>query len=86
MTAPEMRTPGGNLADAEENTQSEASVPPADTACNAKLTECLIDSLEASGFAVRRLDGGGFLVVCTSHSRHCPDVRALAGFARQVGS
>lgn len=37
------------------------------------------------GFAVHELAGGGFLVCRWNLSKHCPDLGALAGFAKQVG-
>ena len=38
-----------------------------------------------AGHEVHELADGGFLVTKWGHSRYCPDLHALAGFARQTG-
>jgi hypothetical protein len=86
MNAPDVRTPGGNRADAEESQPTAAIVAPADEPGNAAIDR-ITDRLELAGFAVRRLDGDGFLVTKWGGlSKHCPDARVLAGFAEQVGA
>jgi hypothetical protein len=83
IAAPEMQTPGCNLASAEENIETNAIISPAE-ACD-KSIATLSARLTTAGFAVHRLDSGGFLVCRWGMSRHCPDARTLAGFAHQVG-
>jgi hypothetical protein len=84
IAAPEMQTPGCNLASAEENTENIASVPPADDSGNAAVNR-ITDRLERAGFVVHRLASEGWLVSRWGKSKHCPDPRTLAGFAHQVG-
>lgn len=45
----------------------------------------LIEALSRAGFMVHRL-ADGFAVCRWTHARHCPDVSALAAFARAVGA
>lgn len=45
----------------------------------------LIAHFALAGHAVHRLADGGFLVTRWGQSRHCPDLHALAGFAKQTG-
>lgn len=45
----------------------------------------LIAHFALAGHSVHRLADGGFLVCRFGHARHCPDLAALAGFARQTG-
>ncbi len=39
-----------------------------------------------AGFAVHRMADDGYLVCRWNLSKHCPDVRTLAAFAKQVGA
>lgn len=50
-----------------------------------KPVSTLVARLALAGFQVHRLDGGGYLVCRWNLSRHCPDMRTLAGFAQQLG-
>lgn len=51
-----------------------------------KAVATLIACFALAGFAVHRLSCGGFLVAKWNLTKHCPDVRALAGFAELVGA
>ena len=51
----------------------------------AKRETTLIAHFALAGHSVHRLADGGFLVTKWGQSRHCPDLHALAGFARQTG-
>lgn len=51
----------------------------------AKRETTLIAHFALAGHAVHRLADGGFLVTRWGQSRHCPDLHALAGFAKQTG-
>lgn len=70
----------------QENSESALSVPLADDACNGRAIATLSARLALAGFAMHRLDSGGFLVCRWGLTKHCPDTRALAGFAHQVGA
>ena len=78
------RTPGGNRANAEEST--DRIIAPDGAGGNDKPVAALMARLVLAGFAVHRLDGGGFLVCRWGQVRHCPDARTLDGFAHQVGA
>lgn len=75
----------GQVAE-NKNTESTAIVALDADTCNAKLTANWIAALAITGHAVHRLEGGGFLVSRWNLSRHCPDLRTLAEFARMVGA
>jgi hypothetical protein len=45
----------------------------------------LIAHFALAGHAVHRLPDGGYLVSRWGQSRHCPDLHALANFAKQTG-
>lgn len=51
----------------------------------AKRETTLIAHFALAGHAVHRLEDGGFLVCRHGYAKHCPDLHALAGFARQTG-
>lgn len=85
MTAPEMRTPGGNLASAGESTDT-AIVAHTDENCNERLTANVICAFELRGFSVHRLERESFLVVRWGLSKCCPDLRTLIAFGKQVGA
>jgi hypothetical protein len=54
-----------------------------------KAAATLTAQLAIAGHAVHTLAGGGFLVVATKWAgmcRECPDLRALAAFAKQIGA
>lgn len=46
----------------------------------------LIAHFALAGHAVHRLPDGGYLVSRWGQSRHCTDLHALAGFAKQTGA
>lgn len=82
MSAPYVRTPGGNRADADENTEKHSDF----TVMEQKLRATLIARLALVGFAVHPVDVGGFLVTKWNLSRYCGDLHSLAAFAKQVGA
>lgn len=51
----------------------------------AKLETTLIAQFALAGHAVHRMAEGGFLVCRHGYVKHCPDLAALAGFAKQTG-
>lgn len=51
----------------------------------AKRETTLIAQFALAGHAVHSLADGGYLVTKWGQARHCPDLHALAGFARQTG-
>lgn len=70
---------------AEQSTERFGSLPAADLSCNEKTLATLTASFALAGFAVHRMDAG-FAVCRWNLSRHCPDLRTLAAFAKQVGA
>jgi hypothetical protein len=73
---------------AEQNTDSTPIVPSWDDDSKALSTLKARFALHDGGHAVHELASGGFLVVATrwgGMSRECPDLSALAAFARQLG-
>lgn len=86
MTAPDVRTPGGNRASAEENTESTAIVAPCADACNERLTANVIAEFAMRGHTVYELAEGGFAVTKWGLVKHVPDLRTLIAFGRQVGA
>lgn len=51
----------------------------------AKRETTLIAQFALAGHAVHSLADGGYLVTKWGQARHCPDLHALAGFAKQTG-
>lgn len=90
MNGPPKREAAGVLVTpaAADRKEGAASVQADDDdACNAPAVAPIIARLTAAGFCVSRLEGGGFLVSrWQAMTKHCPDARALAGFAHQVGA
>ena len=88
MTAPQKsETPAGGPGIAEESIGNGRIVAPTDS--NSKAVTTLKAQLAIAGHAVHELAGGGYLVVATKWAgicRECPDVSALAAFARQIGA
>jgi hypothetical protein len=78
MTAPEMRTPGGNLASAEKITHSE-STP------DKKLVATLIAQFALAGHAVHKGCDSDFVVCKYAMVKYCKDLAELQAFAKQVG-
>lgn len=70
----------GQSADETTNTEIVGQQPQL-----AKRETTLIAHFALAGHSVHRLADGGFLVCRFGHARHCPDLAALAGFARQTG-
>lgn len=50
-----------------------------------KTLSTLMAAFALAGYAVHELSCGGFVVARWNLTRHCPDVHALAAFARQIG-
>lgn len=51
----------------------------------AKRETTLIAQFALAGHAVHHMAEGGFLVCRHGYVKHCPDLSALAGFAKQTG-
>lgn len=51
----------------------------------AKRQATLIANFAMAGHVVHRTSDGGFLVCRHGYVKHCPDLPALAGFAKQTG-
>jgi hypothetical protein len=72
---------------AKGSTEDAAIVAPVTT--EGKGLATLKAQLAIAGHAVHELAGGGFVVIATRWAgmcRECPDLRALAAFARQIGA
>ena len=50
-----------------------------------KISSNLIAWFAISGHSVHRLADGGFIVCKHGYAKHCPDVEALAAFAKLTG-
>jgi hypothetical protein len=87
MTAPHKSDCPGRTGQFADNQNSDTAIvsPPGD-GCNAKLTASLIAAFALTGFAVHRLEGESFLVSRWNLTKHCPDLRTLLAFAKQVGA
>jgi hypothetical protein len=70
----------GHIADKTTDTQifSGLEIP-------GKREATLLAQFALAGHSVHRLADGGFLVCRHGYVKHCPDLPALAGFARQTG-
>ena len=92
MTASEVRTPGGNRASADNQSTDAVIVHQPGRDCNttdlqAKVRATLAAQLaHAGGFVLLDLADGSYLVTRWNASRRCPDLRAVAQFARHVGA
>lgn len=84
MTAPAQKaqSPVAAGQSADQSTQTPIFVEEHTTR---KREASLIAHFALAGHSVHRLADGGFLVCRFGHARHCPDLAALAGFARQTG-
>lgn len=90
---PEVRTPGGNRANAEHEAADAAILPPGGAAPQiepATLAEKARATLAAQlalagGHVLLELADGSFMVTRWGQTRHCPDLHAVAQFARQLG-
>jgi hypothetical protein len=69
---------GGLIA--KENTNSSSN----STVAEQKLCAAVIARLALVGFAVHPPAMGGFLIMNSTQSRYCADLRSLADFANQV--
>lgn len=90
MSGPNVRTPG-EVVGTDGRTlwgwQAEAQIV-SDAADAGKTVATLRAKLALSGHAVHDLADGGFLVVAVRWGglcRECPDLAALAAFARMLG-
>jgi hypothetical protein len=89
MGAPDARTarvPAEPNADGSN--ENAAILAPVDDARKKRLITLKAQFALHGGHAVHELASGGFLVVATrwgGMSRECPDLSALAAFARQLG-
>lgn len=50
-----------------------------------KAVATLVAQFALAGHSVHELTEGGFIVCKFGYAKHCPDARALAGFAKIVG-
>jgi hypothetical protein len=83
MSAPNDRAAGAATpATAQENTHTSIVGEHPET-CKREAT--LMAQFALRGHAVHRLADGGYLVCKHGFVKHCPDLHALAGFARQTG-
>lgn len=69
---------------AEQSTNKVGIVAP-ELAEDNKARATLIAAYAFAGYSVHQLSDGGFLVARWNLSKHCPDLRALEGFARLIG-
>lgn len=91
---PETQTPGGNRANAEENTKTTTgSVRPAAPGSNGRTPQqdkqlsTLIAALALRGHPVHRLaDGAGFVCGRWGLFKHCATLDELHAFALRVGA
>ena len=81
MTAPEVRTPGGNRADAQQETTDRPIVPEAER----KRFETMRAAAALSGVQVYRLGDGSYLLTRWNMHRELPDLDAVAGLLRRMG-
>ena len=81
-TLQKAQSPGGAGQSANE-TASSAIVSQQPEIFKREAT--LVAHFALAGHAVHRLPDGGYLVSRWGQSRHCPDLDALAGFAKQTG-
>jgi len=78
-----VRTPGGNRANAEdESTQNVAIVAAGDAERKEQAT--LAARLAFKGYSLHELAGGGFLISRWDRTAHCSDLGAVAGFLRRI--
>jgi hypothetical protein len=52
---------------------------------DAKQATTLSAQFAIAGHSVHRLADGGFIVCKHGYAKHCPDIDALAAFAKQTG-
>lgn len=79
---PEMQTPGGNLASAEQ-TKDAAIV--ADAGCRDKEKTTLIAVAAIAGFELRKLSDGRYLVQRWNLTRELADADAVRAFLASAG-
>ena len=72
----------GGLFDKNQSTENTPIIN--DSPEDSKAAATLIAKFSLAGYAVHRVEDG-YLVCRWNFSRHCEDLRALVGFARQVG-
>ena len=76
----------GGVTQVPNQITDAAIVAPLDECGNAGKREAtLMAQFALAGHAVHRLADGGFLVCRHGYVKHCPDLAALSGFARQSG-
>ena len=84
VSAPDVQTPGGNLANAEEQTQSDAAIV-ADVTRTDKVETTLIATAALAGFDLRRLEGGRWRVSRWNLTRELADAGAVRAFLASAG-
>ncbi|MBA4263786.1 MAG: hypothetical protein C0453_01780 [Comamonadaceae bacterium] len=80
--AQKAQSPGGAGQSADQITEDHIVGEHPETG---KREATLLAQFALRGHAVHRLADGGFLVCRHGYAKHCPDLAALAGFARQTG-
>jgi hypothetical protein len=80
MTAPDVRTPGGNRANAEDNTTGDAAII-SDAPSVDKRFATLQARLALRGYALHRLTCGGYLIARHDRTSYAPDLRGVGAFA-----
>ena len=83
MTAPDVRTPGGNRASAEQNTADATILPAADA--ERKAFARVAAEAALCGCTLHELAGGGFLLCRWGLSRELPCLRAVGDMLRRIG-
>ena len=82
MTAPDVRTPGGNLASADQKTDAAIVV---DAACLDKPDSTLVALAAIAGFQLRKLADGRWRVERWNLSRELNDTGAVRAFLAGAG-
>lgn len=83
--APQMQTPGGNLASAEENTENTASMAP-DGADGKRFRNAQARAALARHVLRATEDGYWLLRVGGIHSRHCRDLDTVETLLDRMGA
>ncbi len=84
MSAPQKATGPDRANDQPRQESTHAEIVPEQDQLR-KIESTLLAEFALKGHATHRLAEGGYLVCKHGHAKHCPDLRGLAAFARQVG-
>jgi hypothetical protein len=80
MTGPDVRTPGGNRANAEAQIRGDGESI-GDAAPIDKRFSTLQARLALRGYALHRLAHGGYLIARHDRTSYAPDLRGVGAFA-----